>query len=671
MTKTWLLPAVLCAGQLALWPGRAVGSVAAVAVIATVVLVAAALGLRRTRPVTAVVVVAAGLTLATWVAPADQQMFIPGDALLVISVADLVALFSVAARREVRTTVLVFAGLLVWQAGLTAWRDGLTGDYPMELVTLLAVYGMVTAFGRVRGRWRHDRAAFAQRLAQARQVRRDAADAERRRLARELHDVSAHHLTSIVVNASAARMLEQQRPELRAEALDFAARTGQDTLTALRRLVAIIPAPPGEPDAAVGRLADLADDFRQLGQVVTVDVPPVDLPPALAAAVYGITREALTNTLRYAPGGSVQVALSAGDGHAELVIDDDGGRGDGGAATGLGGGRGLTGMRERARALGATFDAGPRDGGGWRVRAVFPLATEAWSAHSGTRRFQRARRWVGRQLFSQAVLDAGIAFFALALPLSGLAGSFGDGDLSRAAATLILLALLAHVVPLLWRRSRPWWVLGAVAATTWLGPLLAVSEVISPDSGWWFLFGVGAELAAVYAVAAWGARPGLTWLAPVGAAASTASAMGVLTAMGSTPEPGPAQNAGLAAVVSLLLITAVVGVILAVPLAGCWLAGWAARRRRYRLRTSEEGGVAAVLAQAQLRAHEERVRIAAGLRDAVLRHAAEVPRAAERADLDAVVGSARQALTAMRSLLDGLSHSAAARQEEVGSSQCG
>ncbi|RZU54212.1 signal transduction histidine kinase [Krasilnikovia cinnamomea] len=678
MTKIWLLPAALCVGQLALWPGRAVGSVAAVAVTATVVLVAAALGLRRTRPVTAAVVVAAGLTLATWVAPADQQLLVPGDALLVISVADLVALFSVAARRDARTTALVLSGLLVWQAGLVAWQDGLTGDYPLALVTLIVVYGMVAAFGRIRGRWSGERAAAARRLAQARQAHRDAADAERRRLARELHDVTAHHLTSIVVNASAARLLEEQRPELRAEALDFAARTGHDTLTALRQLVAIMPAPPREADPAVGRLADLADDFRQLGQVVSVEVA-TDPPPALAAAVHGITREALTNTLRYAPGGAVRIAFSYGDGQAELVVDDDGGGGHGtGAAAGLGGGRGVHGMRERARALGGTLDAGPRDGGGWRVRAVFPLAVTgpatAGTPRSGAR-WRRVWSWVGRRLRSQTVLDAGIVLLVLVLPLTGLLTTVEEEGLSPAAATLALLALLAHSVPLLWRRSRPWWVLGAVAATTWLGPLLAVTGVMSADGAWWSLFGGGAELAAVYAVAAWGARPGLTWLAPIGGAAVLALAVGVLAAVSSTPELAadpdiPKQAVGFTAVMSQILITALFGALYVLPMGACWLAGWAARRRRSQRHAREEGGVAAAMAQAQMRAYDERARIAAGLRDAVLRHAAEVPRAAERADLDAVVGSARQALTAMRGLLDGLGRAGAAQQhEEVASSR--
>ncbi|GAB1640734.1 histidine kinase [Krasilnikovia sp. MM14-A1259] len=674
MTKTWVLPAVLCAGQLALWPGAAIGSAPAVAVTATVVLVAAALGLRRTRPVVAVVVVAAGLTLATWVVPAGQQAFVPGDALLVISVADLVALFSVAARRSARTTALVLAALVVWQAALTVWEDGLTGDTPFDLVTMIGMYGMVAAFGRIRGRWTSQRAAAARRLADAERARRDAADAERRRLARELHDVTAHHLTSIVVNASAARMLQDTRPELSAQALEFAARTGHDTLAALRRLVTIMPL-AAEDDALPG-LADLADDFRQLGQVMTVDVPAVDLPPPLAAAVHGIAREALTNTLRYAPGGTVRLRLSQTGEHIELVVDDDGpGWTATEVATGLGGGRGLSGMRDRAAALGGALTAGPRQGRGWRVRAVFPPPggphRRAGSRPAGGSHHRAGLRWLRAGLRSQAVLDAGLVFLAVMLPLTGLAVGVDEDGLSRAVATLILLALLAHAVPLLWRRSRPWWVLGAVTVTAWLAPLLSVTTAIPAAGGWPFLFGGGAELAAVYAVAAWGSRPRLTWLAPVAAVVSTAPALAVLVVVGTADDPqGPGADAGTADGAATMMVQFAVtallfGGFLAVPAAASWLAGWVARRRRSRRRAREEGGVAVAMAQAALRARDERARIAAGLRDAVLHHTAAVPRAAENADLDAVLGSARQALAAMRGLLDGLGRGAAAPEEEV------
>lgn len=645
--RIWLLPAVLAAAQLALWPGLVlargdtVEPVRATAVIAVVAVVTAALGRRRRTPVAVTAVVAAAIGLGTWAAP-DDEFFVPGDALLVVSIADLVALFNVAALRSPRTTVVAGGGLLLWQAVLLATEDGFTAEDPLDLLIAACVYALVAASGRVRRRWVADRSAAARRLAEAQEARQQAAAAERRRLARELHDVTAHHLTSIVVNASAAQLLGDQRPELRAEALDFAARTGRDTLVALRRLVAILPVGEDVPAPAAPSLADLADDFRQLGQVVTLETAG-DPPPEVAEAMHGIAREALTNTLRYAPAGTVRVRFRYGPGGAELLVDDDGDGGPAQATAGLGGGRGLTGMRDRAQALGGTLEAGPRGRLGWRVRAVLPPAA------SVPQRFgRRPHRW----LRSQAVLDAGLVFLTLVLPLAGVSVLIEDDGVAPAQSVLVLLAVVAHSVPLLWRR-HPWPVLAAVALTTWLGPLLVLARVAPGEGGWLFVFSVGADMAAVYAVTA-RVRPALSWLAPVAALASTALSLGVLLAA-ETPAQAQGEPGGpLWVAVLLVSMTVVAGLGLVPPLAGSWLAGYAARRRRQRRLDREEGAVAVVAAQAELRARDERARIAAGLRDAVVAHAARVPRAAAEADLAAVVGSAREALTAMRALLDGL-----------------
>jgi len=646
--RIWLLPALLAAAQLALWPGLAlargdtVEAARIAAVVAAVGVVAAALLWRRRAPVAVTAVVAAGISLGSWVMPADG-FFVPGDALTVLSVADLVALFSVAALCSQRTTVLVLAGLGLWQAGLLATQHESAADYPVDLFIAVCLYLVVAAAGRVRRRWVADRSAAARRLAEAQQAQREAADAERRRLARELHDVTAHHLTSIVVNASAAQFLGEQRPELLAESFDFAARTGRDTLVALRRLVAILPYGEELPAAPAPSLADLADDFRQLGQVVTLETAG-DPPPEVAEAMHGIAREALTNTLRYAAGGTVRLRFSYGPDGAELLIDDDGTGGAAGQATGLGGGRGLTGMRDRAQALGGTLEAGPRDGSGWRVRAVLPPAASVPGA---------AGRRLGRWLRSQLVLDAGLVFLTLVLPVAGVFVVIEEDGLAPAPATLVLLAVVAHSVPLLWRRQRPWAVLAAVALTTWLGPLLIVTRAAPDDGGWLFLFGVGADLAAVYAVAA-RTRPRLSWLAPLAALISTAFSIGLLVALEPPTDAEAGPDGPLMVVALIAAVTVFAGVLLAVPLGGSWLAGYAARRRRQGRIDREENAVAVMAAQAEFRARHERARVAAGLRHAVLAHAARVPQAAEEKDVTAVLGAAREALSAMRALLDGL-----------------
>ncbi len=613
--RDWLLPALLGATQLAYWPGLRLGSadpVRATAGAALVLVVCAALVLRRHRPVVAVAVVGGGLVLGMWMMP-GQVYFVPGDALLVVALAEWVALFSVAARCSRRTTLVTVAGLLVLQALLVL------DDEPLDLLVSLAAYAVIVAAGRVRRRWLDDRAAAAHRLAEAEEARRDAAAAEQRRLARELHDVTAHHLTSIVVNASAAQFVG--KPELQAEALEFAARTGRETLAALHELVAVLPT---EPPAA--SLVDLVDDFRQLGQQVRLEVTGDPPPAAMLEALHGIAREALTNTLRYAPGATVRLHLAYGPEGSSLVVEDDGAASP--QATGLGGGRGLIGMRDRAAALGGTVEAGTRAEGGWRVRATLPASAAP----------TRLRVW----LRSQVVLDGGLTLLTLLLPLAGTSALIEENTVAPAAATLVLLAVLAHAVPLLWRRQRPWTALIAVALTVWLGPLLLVTDVLPGDEAWIFVFGWGADLAAVYALAAYGRRPNLTWIGVVAGLASCSFAFG--TMLSTTSEP-----------VALAVFGAVLGwFLLGLPFAGSWLGGWATRRRRRRRLDREEGAVAVVSAQAERRARDERVRVAAGLRQSVLSAAARVPQAAEAHDLDGVVDSAREALAAMRGMLDEL-----------------
>ncbi|MCY1139334.1 histidine kinase [Actinoplanes sp. Pm04-4] len=633
--RSWVLPALLAVAQLAYWPAPVLGRAdptRMAAGLAVTAVVCGGLVLRRRRPVVAAAVVTGALALGTWATP-QQEYFVPGDALLVLAAAESVALFHVALRTSRRTTLLVVAGLLVVQAVLVI------DDEPLDILVSLALYAIVAAGGRVRRRWLDDRDAAAHRLEQAEQARRDAAAAEQRRLARELHDVSAHHLTSIVVNASAAQFVGT--PQLRADALEFAARTGRETLTALHQLVAVLP----QAQEATS-LADLADDFRQLGQVVQLEVTG-EPPPEQAEALHGIAREALTNTLRYAPGATVRVSRTYDEKGATLVVEDDGAAAP---VEGLGSGRGLTGMRERAAALGGTVTAGPRTAGGWQVRAVLPAVAAP----------VRLRVW----LRSQVVLDAGLILLTLLLPLSGVAVM----AVSRSAATLVLLAVVAHAVPLLWRRQRPWTTAIAVALTVWLGPLLAAVNVVPPAETWIFVFNVGADAAAVYAVAAYARRFDLTWIGLVAVLFSSAAGFAVLLAVSGEAYSGTPPPDSPAPALMLVVFTAVCAwFALAVPFGVAWLAGWGARRRRENRLRSEEGAVAVVSADAEQRARAERARVAAGLQASVLASAAQVTEAAGRQDLDGVVGAAKAALAAMRGLLDDLRP--AQRNPEVPSSE--
>jgi signal transduction histidine kinase len=637
----WMLPGLIVAGQLVYWPGLpllrggTVAAVPAVAVAAACLVIGAGLGWRRERPAPALAVVLAGNLLAALAAPAEPQWIETGDAVLVIGVSVLIGLFSVAVRAPARTTLYAFAAVVVVEAVISLIQDGFGADFPFILALAVAVHGLVAAVGRRRGRWNAERAAAARRLDAAQRAGLDATGAERRRLARELHDVTAHHLTSIVVNSSAAEMLGAQRPDLRAEALDFAARTGRETLGALRQLVAIMPgaAPAGDEPA----LADLAEGFRALGQRIVLVLPDGGPPPEAAAVAYAVAREALTNTLRYAPGAEVRVRWSATEAGAELVVEDDGGTAP---VVGLGGGRGLAGMRERAEAVGGTLAAGPRPGGGWRVRLVLPGSPGA---------VRPAYPW----LRSLAVTDAALVAGLLALQFAGVAAAVEEG-LTPAATVLVLLTQIAQAAPLMWRRRAAWWVLAATCLTGLLGPALVLTGVVPTAQAYVFALGGAVPVAAVFAVAAWGTRPGLSWTAAPVAAASWAAVGSALLAMDMADDPEAAGSGPAAVAAVIVLLGAVLTVLLLIPAGMCWAAGFTARRRRDRLRRQEEGGLAAALEQAAFQARLERLRIASGLHEAVLRHAAEVPGAADRGDLAGVLGAARQALTAMRSLLDGL-----------------
>ena len=203
-------------------------------------------------------------------------------------------------------------------------------------------------------------------------MQRAAAD-ERVRIARDLHDVVAHHVSVIVVQAEAAQEVLAARPEQAGAAMATVADTARSALTELRRMMGVLrsdatTAP--QPDLAA--LDELAEVVRRAGLPVTLrrtdPVPPVD--PVIGLTTYRVVQEALTNVLRHAPGATRADVDVAVDDHALLVtVSDDGPPVAAPGSTGLG----LVGMRERVGVLGGTLDAGPSAGGGFRVRARLPL----------------------------------------------------------------------------------------------------------------------------------------------------------------------------------------------------------------------------------------------------------------------------------------------------------
>ncbi|MEV4108261.1 histidine kinase [Nonomuraea sp. NPDC049695] len=211
--------------------------------------------------------------------------------------------------------------------------------------------------------------------------RREIADAavraERRRIARELHDVVAHHITVINALVGGARATLPPGQEVTRDALESAEQTARQAMSEMRRLLDVLRADGSEgPDAATGvgadRLPSLIKEAKTAGlpASLTVTGEPVELPAAVDHAVYRIVQEALTNTRKHAASARASVRLTYGPSAVEVEVVDDGLAAGGGAP-----GFGLGGMAERVALCGGRLSTGPRPEGGFRVHARIPLET--------------------------------------------------------------------------------------------------------------------------------------------------------------------------------------------------------------------------------------------------------------------------------------------------------
>lgn len=209
----------------------------------------------------------------------------------------------------------------------------------------------------------------ARERATAEQVRRE----ERLELARELHDVVAHHITGMLLQAQGAQVVARRNPEQVGEYLSEMEIAGTDALAAMRRVVGLLrdtddaaPASPG-PEG----LGALIDRFRRQGPEVTLTMPDEnEWPPEVTTTVYRVAQEALTNVLRHAPKArSVTVTVDQGTQGVTIEVADDA---PAPVARHPHRGYGLIGMRERVESLGGSLQAGPRAGSGWSVRATLP-----------------------------------------------------------------------------------------------------------------------------------------------------------------------------------------------------------------------------------------------------------------------------------------------------------
>jgi signal transduction histidine kinase len=271
---------------------------------------------------------------------------------------------------------------------LAATRGSLAADAVMSFAPLVAGWFAGDA-AATRRRYQAGLAEQAERerAAEAERARQEVRE-ERVRIARELHDVVAHTLAVITVQAGVGRRLMAKRPEeagLALDSIEMIGRTAQDEL----RVVLGLLRDEGIGPAALAPMPRLVE-VKELVHTVRVSGTPVDLrtsgvdrqlSPALELSIYRVVQEALTNVVKHAPGASATVDLAVSDQSVRIEVTDDGGpagqpAGDGGwpgAAAGPGPGHGIVGMRERVAAFGGWLVAEPVGGRGFRVLAEIPL----------------------------------------------------------------------------------------------------------------------------------------------------------------------------------------------------------------------------------------------------------------------------------------------------------
>ena len=204
---------------------------------------------------------------------------------------------------------------------------------------------------------------------------------ERARIARELHDVVAHHISVIAVQAETARLTTPGLPAAGAQRLSAIGDTARAGLTEMRRLLGVLREDTGgpverQPQPGLGQLNDLLDEARDASRAGTrliVHGLPATLDPGVELAAYRIVQEALTNARRHAPGSAVDVELHYTDDALRMRIRDNG---PGPPAAAPLAGHGLPGMRERAAAVGGQLRTGPAAGGGFLVNAVLPTKAD-------------------------------------------------------------------------------------------------------------------------------------------------------------------------------------------------------------------------------------------------------------------------------------------------------
>jgi signal transduction histidine kinase len=275
--------------------------------------------------------------------------------------------------------------VVVAGAGILCWAHAVNDPSSEGLPDLFWVFGLAgiaVLLGRAQYARQHRIGALEDDARQAafRHAQQVAAAtaAERAAIAREIHDLVSHAVSVIVIQAQAGSRALPRDPAVATEALDNIEASARTAMSELRRLLLLLddgdPAVT-TPASSMALLPELIDRCRAAGMRLDVDLPEVWYPvsPSADAAAFHVVREAVTNAMRYAPGGRVRVSVTADGGALDVTVTDTGPAPGGEAIDhNQGAGRGLIGMRERVILLGGQLDAGPHSGG-FRVHVRLPL----------------------------------------------------------------------------------------------------------------------------------------------------------------------------------------------------------------------------------------------------------------------------------------------------------
>lgn len=322
---------------------------------------------RRRAPILVLAIALAGLLVSGQGVEQQRDAWVIGL---------LFALYSVGAEAGGRLALLGTAGMAALVAVAVAREPGglMAVGESVFLVLILGgpwVAGSAIRLGRRRERALERRTEV---LAQGQETAaQEAVAAERARIARELHDVVAHALSVMILQARGARRTLDGESDAR-EAFDTIEATGTQALTEMRRLLGVLRTDDQglalSPQPSLQDLGALVDQIREAGLPVAVSIQgtPIELPPGVDLAAYRILQEALTNCLRHARSATASVLVRYGADDIDLEVTDTGQAGEIRS-----GGHGLIGMRERVVLYGGSIEIGPQQSGGFAVRTHLPL----------------------------------------------------------------------------------------------------------------------------------------------------------------------------------------------------------------------------------------------------------------------------------------------------------